>query len=92
MPEKTVQSHLMKLCTISFFIIIIFILSLLLLSSLRAQLCKAVTKLPLDFCVTKPSRTAFPVYVWNLVGIPLMLPLSTSSTGCMFSRRRSLFF
>lgn len=41
-----------------------FIPSLLFLSSLRAQLCKAVTKMPLDFCVTKPSLTEFPEPSW----------------------------
>lgn len=39
-----------------------------LLSSLRAWLCKSLTKLPLDFCVTKSRLIEFPVYISNLVG------------------------
>lgn len=63
-----------------------------LLSSLRAQLCKPETKLPLDFCITKSSLFEFPVYIFNLVGIPVVRPVQVSSTGWVLSRKGFLFF
>lgn len=62
-----------------------------LLSSLTAWLCKPETKLPLDFCITKSNLFECPVYIFNLVGIPVMWPVQASSTGCMLSRKRLLF-
>lgn len=64
----------------------------MLLSSLRARLCKSVTKMPLDFCVTKSSLIEFPVYISNLVGIPVMRPMNASSTGCMLSQEEGQSF
>lgn len=55
-------------------------------SSFRAQLCKSVTQLALDSCVTKPSLTEFPVYICNLVGIPAMRPQTLPGLHACFQK------
>lgn len=58
-----------------------------LLSSLGAQLCKSVTKLALDSCVTQCSLTEFPVCVCDLVGIPAMSPQRFQDCPHAFERK-----
>lgn len=88
MPEKPVQNDLMKLCTISFFFLFSSFPPFCFWVHLGLNYARQWQRCPLTSVLQNQALLNF----LNLVGILLMLPLSTSSTGCMFSRRKSLFF